>query len=164
MGMKLTPPHLSGSLQERQEQTRRFLCQLIEQLEHTLEDTDPPHAFNLTLSNGVSPSNFGLGRCGGTGCCLRTDKKHVYISFNCSLYYEGKPVTINATPIPEGLRPRRDVYAVCSLETAEGRAIAQIVATSAGYIAIDWIQTLPSTEQTASATVKWIDANIDYWI
>jgi hypothetical protein len=86
---------------------------------------------------------------------------HVYIAFNCAFNFTGEAITINATDIPTELRPSRAVYAMCA---TGGRAIARIMANSAGKVIIDWIQILSSAEATTSSTVSWIDGYIDYFI
>ena len=117
---------------------------------------------NLGLAEGVAESETNTGRWGGTGCYYRVcaGEKHIYVAFNCAFTYSGSAIQINADPIPAEYRPDRNVYAMCA---TGGRAVARILVNKEGNILVDWIQVISSAEQTASATVKWIDGYIDYW-
>ena len=117
---------------------------------------------NLGLAEGVAESESNFGRWGGTGCFYRAcaGEKHIYVAFNCAFTFSGSAVQVNAEPIPEAYRPDRNVYTMCA---TGGRSVARILVNKSGNILVDWIQVIASVEQTASATVKWIDGYIDYW-
>lgn len=117
---------------------------------------------NLGLSSGVAESETNAGRWGGTGCYYRAcaGEKHIYVAFNCAFTFSGSAIQVNADPIPAEYRPDRNVYAMVSVG---GRSVARILVNKSGNVLVDWVQVLSSAEQTASATVKWIDGYIDYW-
>ena len=186
--IELRLPNIKGSDKEQLVQIRSYLYQLTEQLQWALNNTSasvpsnvtPPitprttiSSSNYTRSSGETWTNLGLsadvtesesnvGRASESGCYYRVcaGEKHIYVAFNCAFTFSGSTIIINAEPIPEDLRPKRDVYAICV--TDEG-GVARILVTKEGNILVDWVQTISSAEATVSSTVKWIDGYIDYW-
>lgn len=118
---------------------------------------------DLGLSSNVSESESNMGRS-PYGCAYRVENEnHVYVAFNCGFTYtvDGGSIIVNSTPIPEGYRPARNVYAFCPLG---GRYIARIYVNTSGYVAIEWVQFLYDTAATESREGTWIDGYIDYWV
>jgi hypothetical protein len=118
---------------------------------------------SLGLSENVTEPSSLFGRWGGSGCYYRVcaGEKHVYVAFNCGFTYSGSAIIVSANAIPEGFRPKRNIYAQCPVG---GRSTARVIVTKNGEIAVDWVQAIASAEATTSATVKWIDGYIDYWV
>jgi hypothetical protein len=118
---------------------------------------------SLGLSENVTEPTSFFGRWGGSGCYYRVcaGEKHVYVAFNCGFTYSGSAIIVSANAIPEGVRPKRNVYAQCPVG---GRSTARVIVNKNGDVVVDWVQALASSEATTSATVKWIDGYIDYWV
>ena len=117
---------------------------------------------SIGLSGNVTESSSNCGRAASTGCYYRVDGgHHVYVAFNCAFTYSGSDLKINAEAIPAEYRPSRNVYAICA---TGGRAVARILVNSSGNIYVDWIQAISSASDTMSASVKWVDGYIDYWV
>lgn len=115
---------------------------------------------SLGLSEGVTDSSVLLGRADGAGCFYResADGTRISVAFNCAFPYTGSAVRINAEPLPEGYRPRGNVYAVCA---ADG-ALAHVLLGSDGFLSVESLITT-SADATAPAEVSWIDGYIDYF-
>lgn len=115
---------------------------------------------SLGLSANVSAANTDIRK--GKGCYYRVvNENHVYIAFNCAIAYSGSAITVNDTLIPADHRPDYDVYALCA---TQGKYIARVLVNSSGQIQVEWVQSLITGSETASATVNWIDGYIDYWL
>lgn len=116
---------------------------------------------SLGLADGMDESPYAYGRQDDTGCYYQVSNgNHVQIAFNCSYEYGGSAMVVNRTPIPEDHRPERTV---CSLCPTNDRRLALVTVQPDGYIRLEWIQTIASTSNTASATVLWVDGYLDYW-
>lgn len=115
----------------------------------------------LGRSSDVGDAEADYGRCGSTGCQYRVcaGNRHVYVSFNCAVTYNGTSITVNSATIPEAYRPPKNVYAIC---IAEGDFAARISVTSEGNVMIDRIFDL--SNQATEFAVSWMDGYIDYWI
>lgn len=143
----------------------RYLYQLNNRLEYAFMQIEKSSEKDrkwesLGLATGVSKPSLDYGRA-GAGCFFRCDGDHVFISFNCSLNYSGTRMRICADAIPTGYRPKRCIFSTCD---ADGRCAARVSVDPSGYVYLDWIQDLTSSGITSSASVKWIDGYIDYWI
>lgn len=117
---------------------------------------------SLGLNAAVTePENLN-GHCpGGTGCHWRVENgNHVYIAFNCGLTWTGDTVYINLDTIPEGYRPKRTI---CHIVTAQGKYIVRFFVSAYGNVAVEWVQSLVSTEVTG-VTLTWVAGYIDYFI
>lgn len=116
---------------------------------------------DLGLSENVTESDNDLGRV-ARGCKYRVvNGNHVYVAFACAFTYSGSALIVSANEIPEALRPANAIYQMCA---TGGRALARCIAHYNGYIYVDWIQNIPTTETTTSTTVNWVDGYIDYWL
>ena len=117
---------------------------------------------SLGLSSAVSEPSSAHG-IAGSGCFYRViDKKHVYISFNCSLTYSGETsIVLSGSTIPEEYRPKRYIYSLC---TAQNRHVARAYVNTAGNVCVSYMQSLSSGTPTSSCTVGWFDGYLDYWI
>lgn len=116
---------------------------------------------DLGLSENVTESDNDLGRV-ARGCKYRVvNGNHVYVAFACAFTYSGSALIVSANKIPEALRPANAIYQMCA---TGGRALARCIAHYNGYIYVDWIQNIPTTETTTSTTVNWVDGYIDYWL
>ena len=108
---------------------------------------------SLGLSDSVSASDSGVGRC-NTGCyyqvCAGT---HVYVVFNCNFEHTGGSVQVNVDRIPSEFCPARSVYAICATDSG----MARVEVNSEGTVLVDPLG-------ATSSTVKWIDGYIDYWL
>lgn len=118
---------------------------------------------SLGLIKEVGDSTINIGRHGSTGCYYKVcdGGKHVYVAFNVAFSFANDALLVNDVLIPEAYRPARNVHAICAVD---GRSIARIHVDNEGRIYIDWVQNLASAAETTSATIKWIDGYIDYWI
>jgi hypothetical protein len=166
-------PQINGSEREQLAQIRSYLFQIIPQLELALNAGDNgSHStvqivqaapvshvsariadawIPIGLSHAVYASDDSVGRIEGSGCAIRVDGDHIYTAFNCKFECNETEVQINANPIPEGYRPKRDVHAVCVTDAG----FASVRIDPNGFI----------FARTAGAeTVDWIDGYIDYWI
>lgn len=117
----------------------------------------------LGLSDSVADATAQYGRgTDGSGCWYRVENgNHVYIAFNCGYSWEGDTITVNAQSIPEKYRPARTMFA---LAATTSRNIARIYVSAYGNVAIGWIQSLTTGEQTTTLDSTWIDGYIDYFI
>lgn len=117
---------------------------------------------SLGLSSNVSDSTSDFGRS-GTGCHYRVSVggKHIYVAFNCAFEYTGSAIQVNAQPLPTNCRPPRNVYAMCA---TGGRSIARVLVNKNGIVMVDYIQVMTAVMETTSASVKWIDGYIDFFV
>lgn len=117
---------------------------------------------SLGLADGMNESPYAYGRQDDTGCYYQVSNgNHVQAAFNCSYDYAGRSMVVNKTPIPEEYRPERTVCSICP---TNDRRLALVTVQPDGYIRIEWVQTIASTSDTASATVLWVDGYLDYWV
>ncbi len=171
MGYDLRLPNINGTTEKEQIwQIKSFLRQHIEQLQRILNTMSSPVTEN---ANGESASSLpaptqvkgvwrSLGLSGNVtsadagrklGCNYLADGKHIYVAFGCGLNFEGGSVQVNLNALPQGLRPPRNVHALC---VAEGNNIAVVTVNTSGNITVDL---------TGSAeSVSWVDGYIDFWI
>lgn len=108
---------------------------------------------DLGLSSNVTPSTYTyVGHTpADSDCCYRVvNGNHVYIAFNCAFTYSGDPIRVNANLIPEELRPKKTVYALCTATNT----VAINVNTSGAVNIVT----------ASSADITWIDGYIDYFI
>lgn len=117
---------------------------------------------SLGLSANVAESEYTFGRADGKGCHYRVvNGNHVFVAFNCAFTYSGSSITLNANTLPAGLRPPRNVYALCPIA---GRAVARVIVNASGNVLIDWVQSLTTGVTTSSLDVSWIDGYIDFFV
>lgn len=118
---------------------------------------------DLGLSSNVSEPLWEIGRApNGNGCYYRVEgENHVYIAFNCAFTYNGTDIIVNKDTIPEKYRPNRNAV---SLVSANGKVIASVYVTAAGWVVIEYVQDTKSSPGTSSMAVEYIDGYIDYWI
>lgn len=108
---------------------------------------------DLGLHTNVNPSAYtSVGHTpADSNCCYRVvNGNHVYIAFNCAFTYSGSSIRVNANAIPENLRPKKTVYALCTATNT----VAINVNTS-GVVNI---------VTASSADIAWIDGYIDYFV
>lgn len=173
------PKKCVGSWQEQMEEMRNYLIYLVRELEMSaaLENTQQIKEealaaaesegaadtgwISLGLSENVSEPSLNVGNLGG-GCYYRVvNGNHVYVFFNCKYNYDGSDIHVNKNKIPKKYRPKNHVY---TLNATGGRAVARCLATSAGNVAVEWIQQITATANTTASTVNWVYGYIDYFI
>lgn len=111
---------------------------------------------DLGLAEGVTEAG-GCGRKQESGCHWRVrGGNHVFLAFDCAFDPAGTAVVINRDPIPEDIRPRRRVYALCP---ANDGTLVLICADPDGYIRTEWIR-----HPEGSTAITWLDGYLDYWL
>ncbi len=111
----------------------------------------------LGLADGVLDAAQAVGRY--TGCGYRVHiGRHVYAAFSCSFRYTGVPITINAAPMPEEIRPAAPVWGISPINDG---GIAAVCLKPDGYIQVQWVL---RNGQAGQQEVLWIDGYLDYWI
>ncbi len=111
----------------------------------------------LGLANGVLDAAQTVGRFAGCGFRVHIGK-HVYAAFSCSFRYAGVPITINAAPMPEEIRPAAPVWGISPINDG---GIAAVCLKPDGYIQVQWVL---RNGQAGQQEVLWIDGYLDYWI
>ncbi len=111
----------------------------------------------LGLADRVLEAAQAVGRYAGCGYRVHIGK-HVYAAFSCSFRYAGTPVTINAVPLPEEIRPAAPVWGICPINDG---GLAAVCLKPDGYIQAQWVL---RNGQSGQQEVLWIDGYLDYWI
>lgn len=116
---------------------------------------------SLGLAAGISESAYDHGRK-ETGChYLLTEGRQVHIACSCAFSYGGTPLVLNETPLPEALRPKAAVMALCP---CNDRCLACLSADPDGYVRMEWVQRLTDTVMTGTAEITWVDGYLNYWL
>lgn len=113
---------------------------------------------DLGVASGVSVGNNTLARY--PGVAYRKIGKRVIVTANVAVTWRAS-VQINASLIPEELRPPRNVYAICP---TGGRYVIRAYVSSEGTVHIEWAQNLASSSSTSSAELSWTDIWIEYFV
>lgn len=113
---------------------------------------------DLGLASGISAGTNTLGNY--VGVAYRKIGKRVIVAANVALSWKSS-VQINATLIPQQLRPQRSVYAICP---TGGRYVIRAYANPEGAVHIEWAQNLASSSSTSSATISWTDIWLEYFV
>lgn len=102
----------------------------------------------------------------GVGCHYRVENgNHIYVAFNCAFTFAGDMIQVNMERLPSEYRPEKDIFSMCAVECSSGgRAIARVIVTPSGKVLVGWVQLITASSSTTSATVKWVDGYIDYWV
>lgn len=111
----------------------------------------------LGLADRVLEAAQAVGRYAGCGYRVHIGK-HVYAAFSCSFRYAGTPITINAAPLPEEIRPAAPVWEISPINDG---GIAAVCLKPDGYIQVQWVL---RNGQAGELEVVWIDGYLDYWI
>ncbi len=113
---------------------------------------------DIGLAPGIDEGTDNYGRYDGVGFAVK-DGNHVYVAFSTSFNYDGYPVVMNLSAIPEEYRPHRTVCSICP---ADGQKIAMVSVEPDGYIRVNGV--VPLSASARSDAVMWIDGYLDYWI
>lgn len=164
---KFRLPHIPDTnTKEQISGIKSFLYQLIEDLQFAFDTLDKATGKNNEKTEksetSVILSSLGLSEGLSYGECnyrVTDERRHIYITFNCSFTYEGTAVAINKRQIPAAYRPSRDISRIVSCNDS---VIAKVTVTTDGYIKIIWVMDFENTDNT-TVSVTQIDGYLDYF-
>lgn len=165
---KFRLPHIPDTnTKEQISWIKSFLYQLIEELQFEFDTLDKSTEKNNKKTEksetSVILSNLGLSDGLSDGECnyrVTNERRHVYITFNCSFTYEGIAIVINKRQIPAAYRPSREISRIVSCNDL---VIAKVMVTTDGYIRIMWARDLANTENVF-AGITSVNDFLDYFI